>query len=194
MRGNHYWSVYSLKSSTVTANKIKDAIVSSWQRCNTNMSAHVIFDPMDHLVFLHCDQEFERFLLQSNGFQESPWPPLPAQTEEEVRNLITLHLTPHVSVNRQLAQSLKHLESMADTCVAHQTVCMYPLITIQLYSLYFTLSTVAAVCLLGALSRWTHTEERGTRWWWTAHVPTAKGGSFLSNNSVSFWQCTLQYQ
>lgn len=121
MRGNHYWSVYSLKSSTVTANKIKDAIVSSWQRCNTNMSAHVIFDPMDHLVFLHCDQEFERFLLQSNGFQESPWPPLPAQTEEEVRNLITLHLTPHVSVNRQLAQSLKHLESMADTCVAHQT-------------------------------------------------------------------------
>ncbi|KAH9405046.1 hypothetical protein TYRP_000881 [Tyrophagus putrescentiae] len=85
------------------------------------MSAHVIFDPMDHLVFLHCDQEFERFLLQSNGFQESPWPPLPAQTEEEVRNLITLHLTPHVSVNRQLAQSLKHLESMADTCVAHQT-------------------------------------------------------------------------
>lgn len=97
-------------------NTIDNSIVS----CNeVNMSAFLLFDPQNSLIFVHCGPKFEPFLLESSSEGASHWPP--DEGDDLVRNLFTLHLTPIVSVYRQLATAPSILPSLADTYLAlHQ--------------------------------------------------------------------------
>lgn len=83
------------------------------------MSAFLLFDPQNSLIFVHCEPKFEPFLLASISEGASRWPP--EEGDDLVHNLFTLHLTPIVSVYRQLATAPSVLPSLADTCIAlHQ--------------------------------------------------------------------------
>ena len=95
-----------------------DAIVSKTKCLTKTMNAFLIFDPQNSLIFLHCDQKFKHFLLQSNGHEAE----LAETQDETVRNLVTLHLTPYVSVHRQLIDSAPSFDSLPGTCIAHQNV------------------------------------------------------------------------
>ncbi len=88
------------------------------------MSAFLVFDVQDSLIFWHCDPTFLHFLV------ESKWPEKElsiSEHDETVRNLLTIHLTPWMSYIRTVSPREQHAPSaptidLPYTRVAHTAV------------------------------------------------------------------------
>jgi len=88
------------------------------------MSALLIFDAHDSLIFSHCDPKFEHVLVQTTCNETDLALETPASDREVVRNLLTLSLTPYVSALRHLAHPVPTIE-LPHTFVAHYEVKIY---------------------------------------------------------------------
>lgn len=82
------------------------------------MSAYLIFDPQNNLIFSSCDQTFRQQILESQCDQTAAT----ANNEDNIRNLLCLYLTPLVVIIREM--KTPHIQSgcIPSTLIVHQNV------------------------------------------------------------------------
>ena len=85
------------------------------------MTAYLIFDPQDNLIFWYCDPKLERFLLLQADFTEVTGC---SEDLEVIRNLLTLCLIPYVSAYRHLVKAKPRFDGIPHSYIAHQSVIL----------------------------------------------------------------------